>query len=109
MSERDNRDSHRFHLELPVRVRWKDLSGNRRETTGMTKNVSRSGAFIVCDTPMKEGCAVDFEVELPLPLAGTIKSRTSARGRVVRNSSQGGRAEGYEHGIRFDQFIFMRF
>ena len=109
MSARESRDSHRFHLELPVRVRWKDLSGNRRETTGRTKNVSRSGAFIVCDTPIKEGCAVDFEVELPLPLAGTIKSRMSALGRVVRNSSQVRRAEGYEHGITFDQFIFTRF
>jgi hypothetical protein len=109
MSERENRDSHRFHLELPVRVRWKDLSGKSRETTGMTRNVSRSGAFIVCDTPMREGCAVDFEVELPLPLAGSIKSRTLARGRVVRNSSRGERVEGYEHGIRFDRFIFARF
>jgi hypothetical protein len=64
---------------------------------------------MVCDTPIKEGCAVDFEVELPLPLAGSIRSRMSACGRVVRNSSQVGGAEGYEHGIAFDQFIFTRF
>ena len=109
MSERENRNSHRFHLELPIRVRWKDLSGNIRETTGRIKDVSRSGAFIVCDTRIREGCSVDFEVELPIPLAGTIKSRMSACGRVVRGGTRVERAEGYEHGIAFDQFTFTRF
>lgn len=108
MSDREKRDNERYDLELPVTVRWKDTSGQTREALGTAKNISPLGAFLVCNSPIGEGCAIDLHFDDPVDLGGSIPSRISATGKVVRDVSGAGHAAVYGHGIVFDRFSFTR-
>jgi hypothetical protein len=108
MSEQEKRYNERYGLELPITVRWKDGSGRRRDANGTTKNMSPSGAFIVCDSPIGEGCAIDLDIDIPVALGGSILSRISASAKVVRDVTGTEYSRGYGHAIRFDRFSFTR-
>ena len=109
MANQEKRKDERYGLELPIWIKWEDESGQTRQTTGTTKNVSPSGALVVCDSPIGEGCAVVLHFDLPIDLAGAIKSRISAKATVVRRGATGLRSEGaHGHGITFDHFSFTR-
>jgi hypothetical protein len=108
MSDQEKRDNERYDLELPVMVRWEDTSGHTREAFGTAKNISPLGAFLVCDSPIGEGRAIDLNFDDPIDLGGCIPSRISARGTVVRDIPNPVHAAGYGHGIMFDRFSFMR-
>jgi hypothetical protein len=108
MPDREQRYKERYDLELPLTVRWKDRSGRTREANGTTKNISPLGAFLVCDSPIGEGCAVDLHFNDPIDLGGSIPSRISARGTVVRDVSGIEHAAVYGHRVKFDHFSFVR-
>ncbi len=108
MSDQEKRYKERYDLELPVMVRWKDRSGYTREATGTAKNISPLGAFLVCNSPIGEGCALDLHFDDPIDLAGSIPSRISARGTVVRDVAGAEHVAVYGHGIVFDRFSFTR-
>ena len=108
MSQQEKRDEQRHDLELPVKVRWKDTSGTTREATGTTKNISPSGAFIVCDTPINADAAIDLHINLPVALGGVIKSNISANARVVRDVAGREPDLAYGHGVKFNHFSFER-
>jgi len=109
MSDQEKRDNERYDLELPVMVRWKDRSGHTREAPGTAKDISPLGAFLVCDSPIGEGRAVDLHFDDPIDLGGCIPSRISARGTVVRDVVGVEHTARYGHGIVFDHFSFVRF
>jgi hypothetical protein len=46
--------------------------------------------------------------DLPIDLAGSIKSRISARATIVRAAIESRPEAGYGHGIMFDHFSFTR-
>jgi len=79
-----------------------------KESTGTTKNMSPSGACVVCDSPIGEGCAIDLHINIPVALGGSILSRISAKGTVVRDVTEPGPTGGYGHGIMFDHLSFTR-
>ena len=108
MSDQEKRYKERYNLELPVSVRWKDRSGLRRESSGTAKNISPLGTFLVCDSPIGEGCTVDLHFDDPIDLAGSIPSGISARGTVVRDVVGVEHTASYGHGIVFDRFGFTR-
>jgi hypothetical protein len=108
MSDQDKRYKERYDLELPVMVRWKDDGGRTREAPGTARNISPSGAFLVCVRPIGKGCAVHLDFDDPLDLGGCIPSRISASGTVLRDAAEVEHAEGYGHGIMFDRFSFTR-
>jgi hypothetical protein len=108
MSDKEKRDNERYDLELPVTVRWKDRSGHTREAPGTAKNISPLGAFLVCNSLIGEGCAIDLHFDDPIDLGGCIPSRISASGTVVRDVVGARHAAGYGHGIVFDRFGFTR-
>jgi len=108
MSHPEKRKNERYGLELPIRVKWKDKNGRTRQTTGATRDVSPSGALIVCESRIGEGCAIVLHFDLPIDLAGSIKSHISARAKVVRGAIESRPEAGYRHGITFDHFSFTR-
>ena len=89
-------------------VRWQDRSGLTRLAAGKSKNISHSGAFILCDSLIGEGCSIDLRIDLPINVGGFITSRISASAKVVRNESEPGTTTGYGHGIAFQDFDFKR-
>jgi hypothetical protein len=108
MPDQEKRYKERYDLELPLTVRWKDRSGLTREANGTTKNISPLGAFLVCDSPIGEGCAVDLHFDDPIDLGGSIPSRISARGTVVRDVVGVEQTASYGHRVKFDHFSFVR-
>ena len=106
MACREKRGNERYGLELTSMVTWEDDNGNTRLMPGRIKNVSHTGAFMVCDSPIGEGRAIDVHIDLPFVAGNFIRSRIFASGRVVRDSSM---SEGlYGHGIKFDHLSFMQ-
>lgn len=108
MSDLEKRKNQRYGLELSIAVTWKDKSGHTRETTGMTENISPAGAFIVCESPIEQGCPIDLRFDLPIALGGSPKSRISASGTVVRNVPRAEQGTGHGYGVRFAHFRFNR-
>ena len=108
MPEQEKRDNERHNLELPIEVKWTDTSGSNREATGTTKNISPSGAFIVCNAPINAGSSIDLHINLPVSLGGVIKSHISASAKVVRDVTGPELALAYGHGVRFNHFSFTR-
>jgi hypothetical protein len=106
MPEPEKRDTERYGLELPIRVTWKDGAGQEQESTGITRDISSSGAYVVCDCPLEEGCRICLLIDFPISFLGVKKSRVAARGRVVRDNILSNQA--YGHGIVFDHFSFTR-
>jgi len=106
MAGQEKRSNERYGLELTSMVTWKDDSENTRLMPGRIKNVSHTGAFIVCDSPIGEGRAIDVHIDLPFVVGSFIRSRIFASGRVARDSFA---PEGlYGHGIKFDHVSFSR-
>lgn len=48
----DNRRSARQHVVLPARLSWKDQRGVPRFASVVTRNVSETGAFVECQSPV---------------------------------------------------------
>ena len=109
MSEEEKREFVRYSLKLPVRVRWTDPSGNRKEETGTTRSISSAGALMVCPSKINSGSPVDLEIELPINLGGRLaKSCVAAKGRILRNVPLTEAAPGYGHAVTFDRCRFLR-
>ena len=108
-SRTEKRAHERYDLRLPVRIRWKDASGKEKEEKTTIEDISFSGIFIVCRNPIKKGCKVNVEIDLPIDEAGEIKRRVSALGRVVRNVTLSNPDKGsFGCGVRLDKFHFLR-
>jgi len=108
MSGLEKRHNERFGLELPIVAKWQGKSGETRLAWGKTKDISHSGAFMVCDSSIGEGSPVDIRIDLPISLLGLMESRISVSATVVRNVPEPEPAVGYGHGIMFDHFDFRR-
>lgn len=108
MSDQEKRYKERYDLEIPFTARWLDGSGRTRETDGTTKNMGPLGAFIVCDSPIVESCTLDLHFHIPVALGGTILSRISASGKVVRDVRGVQHVAGYGHGVMFNRLSFTK-
>lgn len=108
MNKRDERRDPREGLTLPVNITWQDPTGNQKQASGTTRNISSSGAFIVCDNLIGKDCEIRLAIDRPVALAQSIRSLVSARGRVVRDVPDSCASTGYGHGIMFDYFTFTR-
>jgi hypothetical protein len=107
-SQQEKRSDERYGIALPVTIRWKDSTARTMETTGKTKNMSPSGTFIICGSPITEGLVIDLHIDIPVALGGSILSRISANGTIVRSGKELGSSAGYGHGVVFDHLRFKR-
>ena len=107
MTKTEKRDCERYVFDLPVHAAWKDTDGNIKEETGITKDISSSGVFMVFKNLIDRGREIDFRIDLPV-FVENAKSRIMARGRVVRNVSMTHSDKCYGHGIMFEDYSFTR-
>ena len=107
MTKTERRDCERYVFELPVHAMWKDAAGEANKETGITRDISSAGVFMVCKNLIDKECEIDFQIDLPA-LTEDAKSRVAACGRVVRNVSLTSPDTGYGHGIMFDKYKIIR-
>ncbi|UCD87506.1 MAG: PilZ domain-containing protein [Desulfobacterales bacterium] len=108
MSETEKRHTERYGLEFPVHVRWKNALGQLKQEMGTTRDMSRSGMYMTCSSPIDEGCKIDLEIDLTICAGAGTKGSVSVGGRVVRNIPPTGPDRGYGHAVVFDENRFAK-
>jgi hypothetical protein len=73
-----------------VIFRWNDEDGTCKEGSGSSRDISKSGIFILSPVSLAPGTEIFLEVHLPkLDTARTPGVRLNAPGRVVRVAGRG--------------------
>src|SRR3990172_11063542 len=84
----------RFPLELPALLRWQ--VGRLVQTVRThTKNISRSGLYLLMERNQQPSSKIEFEVELPAPKTGGPGARIRGRGRLIRREDLGAKKSGF--------------
>lgn len=90
MSRVELRRYDRYRLGAPVVFWWEDAEGVRQEGTGVTRDISTIGIYVVSTSCPATGTRVHLRVSLP-SLHGNVPGwRLEAQGRVVRLESSEG-------------------
>ena len=74
MTKTERRDCERYVFELPVHAMWKDAAGEAKKETGITRDISSSGVFMICKNLIDRECKIDLQIDLP-SLAENANSR----------------------------------
>ena len=93
------RNSYRFpsHLELRMRVSYKDQGGEVIKRDGFARNLNRSGVSITLEREIPQGTKVELELRLP-------EQTIQATGQVMRSQIYGKNGHSrISNGIRFDK------
>lgn len=61
----DRRRAPRAHLELPIRITWRDASGHRLETQGLTRDVSETGIYFTAPLEVNTENVMELRVNFP--------------------------------------------
>ena len=87
MTGTERRLNQRFHIRLPMTVRWTSGSAVGEAKTEST-NVSSRGVYFILPKSMKSGSPVEILMTLPheITLAGPVRVR--CLGRVSRSEDQ---------------------
>ena len=107
MIKTERRDCERYVFELSVHAAWKDADGNIKKETGITRDISSSGVFMIFKNLIDRGREIDFRIDLPV-FVENAKSRVMARGKIVRNAGMTHSDKYYGHGIMFENYSFTR-
>jgi phosphoribosyl 1,2-cyclic phosphodiesterase len=79
----------RYHVELPLRVTWRDPEGKPCATDGMAKDISRSGIFFVVPTIIRAEEPVNLELVLPDEITHHGEQRIRFVARPLRQEKVG--------------------
>ncbi|MBW2739714.1 MAG: PilZ domain-containing protein [Deltaproteobacteria bacterium] len=107
MTKTERRDCERYVFDLSIYAAWKGAAVEVKKETGITRDISSSGVFMICKNLIDKGCEIDLQIDLPA-LAENARSRLSVRGKVVRNVSLTNPDTGYGHGIMFNNYKILR-
>jgi hypothetical protein len=89
----------RLALKVPLRVRaWKQANG---EKSGESLNISASGIYFACQSPLREGETVEVLFQMPKEVTGEPPVEWRCTGHVVRVASAG-------VAVRFDCYEVAR-
>jgi c-di-GMP-binding flagellar brake protein YcgR len=84
----ERRRHERLDLSAPVKFAWKTDDSTRREGSGVTRNFSAGGLFVMTEDPPPVGTTVHLEVDLKTSrLDSTVT--VLAKGQVKRIESTG--------------------
>ena len=105
------RTGQRFPLELPITIHQKD-----GDEVGSTANMSAAGVYIMADTEMSVGSAIEFDITLPATVLGTPEDvEVRCTGRVIRSEAAAAANASSSHiskktGVAcvIDQYQFIR-
>jgi phosphoribosyl 1,2-cyclic phosphodiesterase len=59
------RTERRYHVELPMRVRWHEATGETKVAEGITKDVSRSGIYFIAPEEVQAHQSLELELVVP--------------------------------------------
>ena len=91
----EKRKTVRYALHSPVILRWVDQSGAEQEDVGRTLDISVSGTFVVCHTPLPVGAQVSLEVHLP-PFERITSQRLRLKANaIITRVTQAGEKAGF--------------
>jgi hypothetical protein len=82
-SMNQRRSSPRMEMELPVEIQWTSPSGNPKQATGKTGNISGSGLFIEVPVRLHRATSVKIKVKFPREVT-QVPIELLCHGRVVR-------------------------
>ena len=82
----ERRADHRYHVELPLRVTWRDANGKSCEADGLAKDISRTGIFFVVPTMISANEPVQVELVLPDEITHHGEQRIKFVARPVRQA-----------------------
>lgn len=104
MSFIERRRAHRFELQSPLVVRWKD-GAQVREALTVSEDLSSNGIYFVLPEGIKDGTQVEVEMTLPnqVTLAGPVKVR--CLGRILRCEPTAGAKSGMAATIEKYEFL----
>ncbi|MGA3324383.1 MAG: MBL fold metallo-hydrolase [Terriglobia bacterium] len=80
----ERRIDRRYHVELPLRVMWRDADGNPCEAAGVAKDISRTGIFFVVPNVLRADEPVQLELVLPDEITHQGELRINLQARPVR-------------------------
>jgi len=105
MTQKDQRKSRRFLIQLPLIVRWLDenLVG---EAEAQTQDISSDGLRFDLSKAPKTRSAVEILMTLPHQLTNAGPVRVRCRGHVVRTSPKG--SDKTEVVAAIERFEFVR-
>jgi len=98
------RRSNRFPLEFPALLRWQ--VGRLVHTVRTnTKNISRSGLYLLLKREQQPSSRIEFEVELPPSSTGEPGAILRGKGHLLRREELGNQVSGYAAAIDRYEFI----
>ena len=100
----ERRRSHRFELQSPVPVRWKE-GDQVREALTVSEDVSAHGVYFVLPQGILNGTPVEVEMTLPneITLAGPVRVR--CLGHIRRSEIAEGARAGMAAAIEKYEFL----
>src|SRR5271157_239655 len=85
----------RYRLDLPVRLIWKDPSGETKEASGVTQNISSSGIYFIGPDDLRLTPNVELELLIPHEITHRGDLRVHLDATAVRHERlEGTTAEG---------------
>ena len=104
MSFIERRRAHRFELQSPVIVRWKD-GAQVREALTVSEDVSSNGIYFILPEGIQDGTPVEVEITLPnqITLAGPVRVR--CLGHILRCEPTPGAKAGMAAAIEKYEFL----
>jgi hypothetical protein len=89
------RAERRYRIELPVRVIWKDPSGEAKEAAGVAQDISNSGIYFVGPDDLRLAPTIELELLLPHEITRGGDLRVRLHATPVRHERlEGATAEG---------------
>ena len=74
----------RYQLDLPVTFSWEDAEGHSRSGSGVIRDISAGGIFILAGASPPDGSAIQYETVLPQLEEVFPSLRMEVEGRVLR-------------------------
>ena len=104
MSFTERRRAHRFELQSPLIVRWKD-GARAREALTVSEDLSSNGIYFILPEGIQDGTPVEVEMTLPnqITLAGPVRVR--CLGRIQRCEPTPGAKSGMAAAIEKYEFL----
>lgn len=102
--EEDRRANKRYRVSARARFRWQNSAGKWISSTGVTRDMSVAGAYILCSNVPDIRSAIELQVAVTPLHQGPTKASLFGRGFVTRtNTGAGFAAELVLQLFRIDQ------
>ena len=86
----NRRRERRLHVELPIRAQWREAGGKRRQTEGMSRDVSKGGVYFIAPSEAPPGSVMELELRLPEELSPTADASLRYVAELIRSEKVNG-------------------